>query len=88
MAARKPKRLHEKVTRARKVPARKVPAVRKRAVSLRKRVAKELLGSIEKAGESVVVAARHLWLSAEGLLPTRGGSTRKPRRKTRIKASR
>jgi hypothetical protein len=88
MAARKPKRRHKKVARGSKTPARKVAAVHKRAVSLQKRVAKEILGPVERVGESVVVAARRLWLSADSLLSTRGGSGRRPKRKTRPMVSR
>ena len=88
MAAKKSTRREKKASRGTKARARKVAMVRKRLAGFEKSVAKEFLGPIERAGESVVDAARRLWLSAESLLATRGGSRRKPKRKTRIKASR
>jgi hypothetical protein len=84
MAAKKSKRREKKAASSKKAPARKAAVGRKRVTGFEKRIAKELLGPIERAGESVVVAARRLWLSAESLLATRGGSRRKPKRKTRI----
>jgi hypothetical protein len=88
MAAKKSMRRAKKVTSSKKAPARNAAKARERVTAFEKRVAKELLGPIERAGESAVGAARRLWLSAESLLAKRDGSTRKSRRKTGTKASR
>ena len=80
MAARKTKRREKKAARSKKTSVRKAAVGRKRLRGFEKHVAKELLGSIERTGESVVVAARRLWLSAESVIAAQGASRRKPRR--------
>ena len=85
MAARKVRRRAKKA--ARKNPPARKAAGRKTVAGFGKHAAKELaLGPLERAGESLVDAARRLWLSAGSLVAS--GSLRRSTRRAKAKDSR
>ena len=88
MTAKKSVRREKRAAHGKKAPARKVPMGRKRLVAFEKHVARELLGPIESAGESVVVAARRLWLSAGYVVTARAAAPNRSMRKARTRVSR
>jgi hypothetical protein len=83
MPARKQRRRSKKVTSRKPTPAKKSVMADRKVARSKKEAAKELvLGPLERAGESIADAARRLWLSAESLVASRGGSGRKGKAKT------
>jgi hypothetical protein len=81
MPAKRTKRVASKVT-ARKHVSRKTRGMGVAdQTGFRKAAAKELtLGPLERAGESIVDAARRLWLSAQSLVTSPRVTRRKSRR--------
>jgi hypothetical protein len=89
MPARKRKGRSKKVRSRKSAPPQKSAREQRKVPRFKKMAAKELvLGPLEKAGGSIVDAARRLWLSAGSLVASGVRSTGGSRRKGKAKTSR
>jgi hypothetical protein len=82
MVAKKIKRASSKMTARKNVSTKKRAMGVAKLTGFRKAAAKELTeGPLEKSGESIVDAARRLWLSAQSLVTSLGTTSGKSRGK-------
>jgi hypothetical protein len=89
MSARKRKGRSRKATSRSSAPTQKSALGGRSVARSKKMAAKELvLGPLQKPGQSIVDAARRLWLSAETMIAQGVRSTGRLRRKRRAKTPR